>query len=217
MDENNGFTPNENGFQDPTVTPVQPDAAVLADNTAPEQPTNAQPVNTANAPESAQTHPSAQQPTPPAPPTYEQYAAQQAAAQQNGANAQGNGQFNPPPYQQPPVYQNFQPNVQPIPQNNGIATAALVVGIVANVCCGFPAGIVALVLGIIGLNKSKTMCGNGKGMAIAGIILGIISIIWSVAAIVFYTAFGITAIRNYDYSYDYSNDFYSMIRMVLPF
>ena len=61
------------------------------------------------------------------------------------------------------------------------------------------------------------MCGNGKGMAIAGIILGIISIIWSVAAIVFYTAFGITAIRNYDYSYDYSNDFYSMIRMVLPF
>lgn len=224
MDENNGFTPNENGFQDPTVTPVQPDAAVSADNTAvPEQPMNAQPENTANAPVSEPT-----QPTPPAPPTYEQYAAQQAAAQQaqqnqqqfvqqNGANAQGNGRFNPPPYQQPPVYQNFQPNVQPIPQNNSIATAALIVGIVANVCCGFPAGIVALILGIIGLNKSKTMCGNGKGMAIAGIILGVVSIIWSIAAIVFYTAFGITAIRNYDYSYDYSNDFYSMIRMILPF
>ena len=236
MDENNGFIPNENGFQDPTVTPVQPDAAVSADNSvAPETPVNKQPtVDTANeplpeaaAPVSEPAQPTPQQPVA-TPPTYEQYAAQQAAAQQNqqqfqpqnGANVQSGGQYNPqynqPPYQQPPMYQNFQPNVQPVAQNNGMATASLIVGIVANVCCGFPAGIVALILGIIGLSKSKTMCGNGKGMAIAGIILGAISIVLSIVALVIYSVYGYAVFQTIQNDYDYSTDFYSMIRMYLP-
>lgn len=241
MDENNGFIPNENGFQDPTVTPVQPDAAVSADNSvAPEAPVNEQPtVDTANEPlpEAAApvSEPAQPIPQPPVatPPTYEQYAAQQAAAQQaaaqqnqqqfqpqNGANVQSGGQYNPqynqPPYQQPPMYQNFQPNVQPVAQNNGMATASLIVGIVANVCCGFPAGIVALILGIIGLSKSKTMCGNGKGMAIAGIILGAISIVLSIVAMVIYSVYGYAVFQTIQNDYDYSTDFYSMIRMYLP-
>lgn len=242
MDENNGFIPNENGFQDPTVTPVQPDAAVSADNSvAPEAPVNVQPTDATNvpvpeatAPVSEPTQPTApQQPPVATPPTYEQYAAQQAAAQQaaaqqnqqqfqpqNGANMQSGGQYNPqynqPPYQQPPMYQNFQPNVQPVAQNNGMATASLIVGIVANVCCGFPAGIVALILGIIGLSKSKTMCGNGKGMAIAGIILGAVSIVWGIAAMVIYSVYGYAIFQTIQNDYDYSTDFYSMIRMYLP-
>ncbi|MGN0114888.1 MAG: DUF4190 domain-containing protein [Acutalibacteraceae bacterium] len=232
MNENNGFTPNGNGFQDPTVTPVQPDAAVSADNNAsPEQLMNVQPTaDAASAPVSEPVQPSApQQPPVPTPPTYEQYAAQQAAAQQNqqqfrpqnGANVQPGGQYNPQynpqqPYQQPPMYQNFQPNVQPVVQNNSMATASLIVGIVANVCCGFPAGIVALILGIIGLSKSKTMCGNGKGMAIAGIILGAVSIVWSIAAMVIYSVYGYAVFQTIQNDYDYSTDFYSMIRMYLP-
>lgn len=242
MDENNGFIPNENGFQDPTVTPVQPDAAVSADNSvAPEAPVNEQPtVDTANeplpeaaAPVSEPTQPTPQQPPVATPPTYEQYAAQQAAAQQaaaqqnqqqfqpqNGANVQSGGQYNPqynqPPYQQPPMYQNFQPNVQPVAQNNGMATASLILGIIANVCCGFPVGIVALILGIIGLSKSKTMCGNGKGMAIAGIILGAVSIVWGIAAMVIYSVYGYAIFQTIQNDYDYSTDFYSMIRMYLP-
>lgn len=242
MDENNGFIPNENGFQDPTVTPVQPDAAVSADNSvAPETPVNKQPtVDTANeplpeaaAPVSEPTQPTPQQPPVATPPTYEQYAAQQAAAQQaaaqqnqqqfqpqNGANVQSGGQYNPqynqPPYQQPPMYQNFQPNVQPVAQNNGMATASLILGIIANVCCGFPVGIVALILGIIGLSKSKTMCGNGKGMAIAGIILGAVSIVWGIAAMVIYSVYGYAIFQTIQNDYDYSTDFYSMIRMYLP-
>lgn len=241
MNENNGFTPNGNGFQDPTVTPVQPDAAVSANNAAPEQPMNVQPsaaayapVPEAAAPVSEPTQPTApQQPPVATPPTYEQYAAQQAAAQQaqqqyqpqNGANVQSGGQYNPqynqppyqqPSYQQPPVYQNFQPNVQPIAQNNGMATASLILGIIANVCCGFPVGIVALILGIIGLSKSKTMCGNGKGMAIAGIILGAVSVVWGVAAMVVYSMYGLAVFQTIQNDYDYSTDFYSMIRMYLP-
>ena len=236
MDENNGFIPNENGFQDPTVTPVQPDAAVSADNSvAPEAPVNVQPTDATNvpvpeaaAPVSVPAQPTPQQQPVATPPTYEQYAAQQAAAQQNqqqfqpqnGANVQPGGQYNPqynqPPYQQPPMYQNFQPNVQPVAQNNGMATASLIVGIVANVCCGFPAGIVALILGIIGLSKSKTMCGNGKGMAIAGIILGAVSIVWGIAAMVIYSVYGYAIFQTIQNDYDYSTDFYSMIRMYLP-
>ena len=226
MDENNGFIPNENGFQDPTVTPVQPDAAVPADNNAaPEAPVNVQPTDATNvpvpeapAPVSESAQPTPQQPPVATPPTYEQYAAQQNQQQfqpQNGANVQSGGQYNPQ-YNQPPMYQNFQPNVQPVAQNNGMATASLIGGIVANVCCGFPAGIVALILGIIGLSKSKTMCGNGKGMAIAGIILGAISIVLSIVAMVIYSVYGYAVFQTIQNDYDYSTDFYSMIRMYLP-
>ena len=220
MDEQNNLNNGENGFQDPTVTPVQPDAAVSAGSTEPVWPMN-QPNNNA----------ATGQPVPPVqtPPTYEQYAAQQAAAQQaaqqnpqsqppyqtyqpqnGGYNPQYGGQYNQPPYQ------NFQPNVQPISPNNGMATASLIVGIVSLICCGLPAGIVAIILGAIGLSKSKTMCGNGKGMAIVGIILGVVSIVFSIAMLVLYL-FGFAAFQNYQYDYDYSTDFYSMIRMYLPF
>lgn len=223
MDEQNNLNNGENGFQDPTVTPVQPDAAVSVGSTEPVWPMN-QPNNNA----------ATGQPVPPVqtPPTYEQYAAQQAAAQQAQQAAQQNPQSQPPyqtyqpqnggynpqyggQYNQPP-YQNFQPNVQPISPNNGMATASLIVGIVSLICCGLPAGIVAIILGAIGLSKSKTMCGNGKGMAIVGIILGVVSIVFSIAMLVLYL-FGFAAFQNYQYDYDYSTDFYSMIRMYLPF
>lgn len=235
MNDQNNINNNGNGFQDPTVTPVQPDAAVSADNAAPVQPVNQPNTETENEQPTVDTanepvpEPTAPQPPVPTPPTYEQYAAQQAAAQQarqnsqqpyqtyqpqNGANPQYNGQYNPQqPYQQPPVYQNFQPNVQPVAQNNGVATASLIVGIVSLVCCGFPAGIVAVILGIIGLNKSKTMCGNGKGMAIAGIILGAVSIVFSIAMPIC----GYAIFRTTQIDYDNPTDFYSMVRMFLPF
>ena len=140
----------------------------------------------------------------------------QSQQQYNQQMQQYNPQYNQPPYQQPPMYQNFQPNVQPVAQNNGMATASLILGIIANVCCGFPVGIVALILGIIGLSKSKTMCGNGKGMAIAGIILGAVSIVWGIAAMVIYSVYGYAIFQTIQNDYDYSTDFYSMIRMYLP-
>lgn len=78
---------------------------------------------------------------------------------------------------QPPA----QPPVQPpIPAGpaNGLAIAALVVGIVAVISGWIPfwgllVGATAIVLGILGLKKA-----TGKGMAIAGIITGGLGALW---------------------------------------
>ncbi|MBT2506170.1 DUF4190 domain-containing protein [Streptomyces sp. ISL-98] len=55
------------------------------------------------------------------------------------------------------------------PKTNGLAVAALVVGIV---CCVPPLG---LILGIIALSQIKKRGDSGKGMAIAGVVLSAIS------------------------------------------
>ncbi len=83
------------------------------------------------------------------------------------------------PKENPRVEDKSQSNVPPIMRknssNNGLAVAALVVGIIALlfgwvVFFGLILGIVAIVLGIIGLKKPE-----GKGMAIAGIVTGSIA------------------------------------------
>ena len=73
------------------------------------------------------------------------------------------------------------PETQEPVQNGGkgISVAALVLGIVSVVFCwnpllGIPCGILGLVFGIIGRNKSK------NGMALAGLILGIIGLVISI-------------------------------------
>ena len=90
----------------------------------------------------------------------------------------------PPPA---PVYA-----VQPAPASNGLATASMVLGIIAVVLFwsfGFSAliGIVAVVLGAVGVSKSSSLPNRaGRGQAIAGIItggLGIVAGIFMVAGI----------------------------------
>jgi len=76
------------------------------------------------------------------------------------------------------------PVTNTVPQNNGIAVASMVIGIVALLIAwipfigfiGFVGGITAIVLGIIALKKAV-----GKGMSIAGIITGALSILSSLA------------------------------------
>jgi len=62
---------------------------------------------------------------------------------------------------------------QSVPVNLGIATAALVFGILSFFCIPF-CGLVALILGIIALSKISKSNGLllGKGKAIAGIVFG---------------------------------------------
>ncbi len=62
---------------------------------------------------------------------------------------------------------------------SGMAIAALVLGILGFCCCGIFAGIPALVLGFIENGKIKRLESSpkGKGFAVAGIILGILSLI----------------------------------------
>lgn len=83
------------------------------------------------------------------------------------------------------------PTAQPVPdkkKSNVLAILALVcgiLGIVFNCCCGWlsiPFGIAALVLALVAPKK-----GNGKleGMALAGLILGIVTIVFFVVSIIF--------------------------------
>jgi hypothetical protein len=76
-------------------------------------------------------------------------------------------------------------------QNNGLAIAAFVLGIIAVVfaCCdgiGAIPGIVALILGIISLRQINNSRGaqKGKNLAIAGIIMGGVGILIGVYFIV---------------------------------
>ena len=75
------------------------------------------------------------------------------------------------------------------PQQNGVAIGGMVTGIVSVVFfwlffIGIPAGIVGVVLGFVGLNKSKQMNGMGRGMAITGIVTGAVGTVAAVVIII---------------------------------
>ena len=87
-----------------------------------------------------------------------------------------------------------QPQYAPQPQaSNGLAIGALVCGILAFLGGIFvlPAilGLVAIVLGFIARGKVKRGEATGQGMALAGIILGALSIIIAIAVVLAGAAF----------------------------
>ncbi len=93
---------------------------------------------------------------------------------------------NPPPgnNQPPGGYGGYgqQPGYPPAKQGSGLAIAALVVGILAvlsgiTVLGGILLGLVAIVLGAIASSKAKKGTGGGRGMAIAGIVLGVLGLV----------------------------------------
>lgn len=107
-------------------------------------------------------------------------------------NKQPDEQQEPQLYQQP---QQYQQNQEPLPvkASAGFSVASMVLGIVAVVmsCCiyyiAFPCGVVGLILGALSLRDKKP----GKGMAIAGIVMSIVSL--ALAVIVIVTAGALTA------------------------
>lgn len=75
--------------------------------------------------------------------------------------------------------------------SNGLAIAALVVGILAipGACCCYssiPLGIAAIVMGVIAMNKAKVSpeTHGGRGMAVGGLVCGIIGLGMTVLAII---------------------------------
>ena len=63
-------------------------------------------------------------------------------------------------------------------KTNGFAVTSLVLGIIAMLINPFAIlGILSIIFSIVGLVKVKTLS-SGKGLAIAGLILGIIATIW---------------------------------------
>jgi hypothetical protein len=80
------------------------------------------------------------------------------------------------PAAQQPVYN----AAAPAKPSNGMAIGGFVcslLGFLGFICCGSILCIPGLILSIIGLNKSKQLGGAGKGLAIAGIILGALGLV----------------------------------------
>ncbi|MCG9479144.1 MAG: DUF4190 domain-containing protein [Actinomycetia bacterium] len=72
-----------------------------------------------------------------------------------------------------------------------MAIVSLILGIVAVLCCWIPflnfiLGIAAIVLGILELKniKKKSTSDKGKVMAIVGIVLGGIIVVWGIVSII---------------------------------
>jgi hypothetical protein len=68
---------------------------------------------------------------------------------------------------------------------NGAGTAALVLGIVGLLICG-PLGILAVILGFVGIGRADSGYANNKGAAVAGVVLGFATLgLWAVFMLVY--------------------------------
>ena len=109
--------------------------------------------------------------------------------------------YQQPPYQ-PPYPPPYPPPPPPAPpQNDGMAVAALVLGICALVLpyAGFAAGIVGLILGIMA-RKRLVEAGRPTGMATAGLIMSIVGLaLWLI--VIIWVCVACTAAVNYASSY----------------
>ena len=79
------------------------------------------------------------------------------------------------------------------PRTDGLAIASLVVGILSLLCCGILLGPAAAIMGFIARNRIMQSGGavGGGGMAMAGLILGIVGfVLWVIIVIVEFAAAG---------------------------
>ena len=96
----------------------------------------------------------------------------------------GDGGYPPPP---PPPYFGYAPQAPAAPKN-GLGIASLITAIVSlpaalSVFGGFLLGVVAVILGFVGYGRAKRGEANNGGVAIAGIVLGVVGIILSALVI----------------------------------
>ena len=104
-----------------------------------------------------------------------------------------------PPLQVGPVSTIAGPVSAPVPRTEPLAIWSLVLGILSLVCCGFILGIPAVVCGHLALSKlQKEPQLQGKGLAIAGLVIGYIAIAFWLIYVVFFG--GLAAIREITHS-----------------
>ena len=147
-----------------------------------------------------QRQPDFQQPGYPPPPGYPQPDYQQQGYQQAGYPPPG---MPPPGY--PPQYQGgygapYDPYAPARPVGtNGKAIAALVTSLSGLFFCGVPS-IVGVILGIIAMRETKRTGQEGHGMALAGVIVGALSVVgWLVYVVVIFVVIAASSTTTYGY------------------
>ncbi|QIS08179.1 DUF4190 domain-containing protein [Nocardia arthritidis] len=141
-------------------------------------------------PESGIPSASPQQPYPPSVPQYPQQPVTPPPQQQQAYPSYPQSQPNPYgqpnyAYQAPPPYQ---PYGYPQQQGtNGMAIGALISSLVGFATCGI-GSIVGIILGVVSLNQIKQSGQDGRGMALAGIWIGIgavvLAVLWFLVVII---------------------------------
>ncbi|WP_280342819.1 DUF4190 domain-containing protein [Nocardia neocaledoniensis] len=134
-----------------------------------------------------------QQPSQPSAPQYPQQPAPPPSQPQYPNYQQPSAPQYP---QQPPMYgatpaPGYQPyGAYPQPQGtNGLAIGALVSSLVGLCTC--VGSIVGIVLGVMALNQIKERGGEGRGMALAGIWIGAITLVLGLLYVVFVIVLGV--------------------------
>ncbi|UGT52828.1 DUF4190 domain-containing protein [Nocardia asteroides] len=134
-----------------------------------------------------------QQPSQPSAPQYPQQPAPPPSQPQYPNYQQPSAPQYP---QQPPVYgatpaPGYQPyGAYPQPQGtNGLAIGALVSSLVGLCTC--IGSIVGIILGVMALNQIKERGGEGRGMALAGIWIGAITLVLGLLYVVFVIVLGV--------------------------
>jgi hypothetical protein len=87
----------------------------------------------------------------------------------------------PRPVAEPPAFG------EPLPtgRKNGLGTAALVLGIASIPFCGLVIpGVLAVIFGFVGMARAKRGEANNRGVAMAGLITGVLGLLLSAALIV---------------------------------
>ena len=72
---------------------------------------------------------------------------------------------------------------------NGLAIAGFVVSLVSSLLCCGSFNLISLILSIVGLTKAKDYNGDGKGLAIAGIVISVVGYIILVCLYIFLGVF----------------------------
>lgn len=109
-----------------------------------------------------------------------------------GPTGYGPGGYSPTGYgpagYPPPGYPGY-PGYAPPPPTNGLAIGALVAGIVGWSVLPFISSIVAIILGHVALVQIRRTGEQGKGMALAGLILGYAGalVLGAIVALMFFT------------------------------
>ncbi|QFG23179.1 DUF4190 domain-containing protein [Actinomadura sp. WMMB 499] len=105
------------------------------------------------------------------------------------------------PYAPQPAVQHHHYGPPPAPPTNGMATAAMVCGLIGIVFCGFTS-ILAIIFGHVAQSQIRRTGEGGSGMATAGLVMGYIvtalwAAIWIFYIVVIAAAAGGSAVSTY--------------------